>query len=91
MILYWVLIYLSTIFIAFLIGELILSKSKLDLAKYGWKVLAFLIGLAIVSLIYAIPFLGAVARFAGILFGVGGFSILIRDWLAKNTWGTHKR
>jgi predicted tellurium resistance membrane protein TerC len=63
-----------------------LSKTKLNLNKYGWKVLAYLIGLAIVMLIYAIPFVGWVAQFAGILFGFGGLVMLLKDWI----WGFNK-
>jgi cytoskeletal protein CcmA (bactofilin family) len=83
-VLYWVLIYVSSIFIAFLIGELILSKSKLDLSKYGWKVLAYFIGLAILTVIFAIPFLGGIVMFLAVLFGVGGISILIWDWIRQS-------
>ena len=83
-VLYWVLIYVSIIFVAFLIGELILSKSKLDLSKYGWKVLAYFIGLAILMVVYAIPVLGSIVMFLGVLFGVGGISILIWDWIRQN-------
>ena len=84
--LYFILIYCSTAFLSFFIGELILSKTKLDLNKYGWKVLAYLIGLAIVMLIYAIPFVGWVVQFAGIIFGFGGLVMLLKDWI----WGCNK-
>ncbi len=79
--LYFILIYCSTAFLSFFIGELILSKTKLNLNKYGWKVLAYLIGLAIVMLIYAIPFVGWIVKFAGILFGFGGLIMILKDWL----------
>ena len=84
--LYFILIYCSTAFLSFFIGELILSKTKLDLNKYGWKVLAYLIGLAIVMLIYAIPFVGWVVQFAGIIFGFGGLVMLLKDCI----WGCNK-
>jgi len=84
--LYFILIYCSTAFLSFFIGELILSKTKLNLSKYGWKVLAYLIGLAIVMLVYAIPFVGWVVQFAGILFGFGGLIMLLKDWI----WGFNK-
>jgi hypothetical protein len=80
-ILYWILVYVSSIFIAYLIGELILSKSKQDLSKYGWQVLAFFIGLAILTLLNAIPILGGIVTFLTILFGVGGIGILLWDWM----------
>ena len=89
-VLYWILIYLSSVFIAFLIGELILSRSKLDLTKYGWKVLAYFIGLAILSVIYAIPFLGGIVMFLSVLFGVGGISMIIWDWIRQNARGVNK-
>lgn len=79
--LYFILIYCSTAFLSFFIGELILSKTKLNLNKYGWKVLAYLIGLAIVMLLYAIPFVGWIIKFAGILFGLGGLIMVLKDWL----------
>jgi cytoskeletal protein CcmA (bactofilin family) len=85
-ILYTILILVSTIFISFLIGQLILSKSHLDYNKYGVKVLAYLIGLVIVIIIYAIPFIGWLARLAGILFGFGGLIMVMKDWI----WGFKK-
>jgi hypothetical protein len=84
--LYFILIYCSTVFLSFFIGELILSKTKINLSKYGWKVLAYLIGLAIVMLIYAIPFVGWIVQLAGILFGFGGLVMLLKDWI----WGFKK-
>jgi len=84
--LYFILIYCSTAFLSFFIGDLILSKTKLNLDKYGWKVLAYLIGLAIVMLVYAIPFVGWVVQFAGIIFGFGGLVMLLKDWI----WGCNK-
>ena len=86
-IIYFILIYTSTAFLAFLIGELILSKTKLDLNKYGWKVLAYLIGLVILMILYAIPFAGGVILFAGILFGFGGIIMVIKDYI----WEDAKR
>jgi len=85
--LYFILIYTSTAFLSFLLGELILAKSKLDLNKYGWKVLAYLIGLAIIMVVYAIPFAGGAAMFAGILFGFGGIMMVIKDYI----WGCCKK
>jgi uncharacterized membrane protein len=61
---------------------MILYRTSLDLNKYGWKVLMYLIGLAIVIALYSIPFVGWVFRFAGILFGFGGLMLVIKDWLA---------
>ena len=80
-IIYCVLIYTSTAFLAYFIGQLILSRSKINHEKYGWKVLSYLIGLAIIMAIYAIPFAGGFARFAGILFGFGGLIMLLKDWI----------
>ena len=80
-ILYALLIYLSTVFLSFFIGRIILYKTSLDINKYGWKVLMYLIGLVIVMALYSIPFVGWVFRFAGILFGFGGLMLVIKDWL----------
>ena len=80
-IMYVVLVFVSTIFLSYLIGELILSRSKLDPSKYGVKVLAFFIGFIILELIYAIPVIGQIAQLFGILFGLGGLSIIIYEWL----------
>ena len=80
-ILYFVLIYTSTAFLSFLLGEVILSKSKLNLQKYGWKVLAYLIGLAITMIVYSIPFIGGIAKFAGVLFGLGGLTMVLKDYI----------
>jgi hypothetical protein len=78
---YFVLIYTSTAFLSFLLGEVILSKSKLNLQKYGWKVLAYLIGLAIIMIVYSIPFVGGVAKFVGVLFGLGGLVMVLKDYI----------
>ncbi len=85
--LYFVLIYTSTAFLSFLLGEVILAKSKLNMQKYGWKVLAYLIGLVIIMIVYAIPFLGGVAKFAGVLFGLGGLTMVLKDYI----WNAAKR
>jgi uncharacterized membrane protein len=60
-----------------------LSKTHLNLKKYGWKVLAYLIGLAIMVVAFSIPFAGWVFKLAGILFGLGGLTLIIKDWLPK--------
>ena len=83
LILYGILIYISTVFLAYLLGRLILSRTSLDMGKYGWKVLVYLIGLVIIIL-YSIPFIGWVIRFAGILFGLGGVVLSLKDMLLKN-------
>ena len=81
-ILYTLLIYLSTVFLSFFIGRMILYKTSLDAGKYGWKVLMYLIGLVILMVLYSVPFVGWLFRFAGILFGFGGLMLVIKDWLA---------
>jgi len=81
LILYFILVYISILFLSYLLGKTILSKSKLNFEKYGWKVLALFIGLAIIMLICAIPIVGGFARFAAILFGLGGIVMIIKDWL----------
>lgn len=50
--------------------------------KYGWKVLAYLIGLAVVVVVCSILFVGWMFSFAGVLFGFGGLMLIIKDWLA---------
>jgi len=84
MIVYGVLIYVSAIFISYLLGRVILSKASLNMDRYGWKVLAYLIGLVIVMILYSIPFVGWIIRFAGILFGLGGLALVLKDMLARN-------
>lgn len=81
LILYIVLVYFSSIFLSFFIGNLIFSRSGMNLDKYGWKVLTYLVGLAIISVICAIPFIGWIVNFAAILFGFGGIIMIIWDWL----------
>ena len=80
-IVYAVIIFVSNVYLSYFIGHMILHKSVKNIDKYGWKVLAFLIGLAITSVVYAIPFAGWLAQFAGILFGFGGLVMIIKDWL----------
>jgi len=84
MIIYGVLIYVSAVFISYLLGRVILSKASLNMDRYGWKVLAYLIGLVIVMILYSIPFVGWIIRFAGILFGLGGLALVLKDMLAGN-------
>jgi hypothetical protein len=78
---YVIILLVSNIYLSFFIGHMILHKSIKNLDKYVWKVLAFLIGLAITSVVYAIPFAGWLVQFAGTLFGVGGLAMIIKDWL----------
>jgi hypothetical protein len=80
MLFYSAVLFLSNIFLSFFIGRIILNKSMKNPDRYGWKVLAFLIGLVITSAVYAIPFAGWLAMFAGILFGSGGLIMIMKDW-----------
>ncbi len=80
-ILYVLLIYISTVFLSFFIGRMILYKTSLNMDKYGWKVLAYLIGLVIVVVVYSIPFVGWLFKLAGTLFGFGGLMLITKDWL----------
>jgi len=48
-ILYLVLVYISTIFLSYLLDKKILSNTSLDFNKYGWRVVACLIGLALLT------------------------------------------
>lgn len=82
-IVYGLLIYFSTVFLSYLLGRVILSKTSLNMDKYGWKVLAYLIGLVIIMIVYSIPFVGWIIRFAGILFGLGGLSLILKDLMVK--------
>jgi hypothetical protein len=83
LIVYGLLIYLSTIFLSYLLGRTILCKTSLNMDKYGWKVLAYLVGLVIIMIVYSIPFVGWLIRFAGILFGLGGISLVLKDLILK--------
>ena len=80
---YGLLIYLSTVFLSYLLGNRILSRSRLNMDKYGCKVLAYLIGLVIIMLVFSIPFIGWLIRFAGILFGLGGLAMVFKDMIAS--------
>ncbi len=82
-ILYMLIIYTSTVFLSFLVGRMILFKTKLNMDKYGVKVLAFLIGLVILAVIYSIPFVGWLIKFAGVLFGCGAISLVLKDLIFK--------
>ncbi len=82
-ILYMLGIYTSAVFLSFLIGRMILLKTKLNMDKYGIKVLAFLIGLIILVIIYSIPFIGWIIRFAGVMFGFGAISLVLKDLILK--------
>jgi hypothetical protein len=79
LILYGILIYTSTVFLSFTLGKVILSKTSLNMGKYGWKVLAYLIGLVIIMILYSIPFVGWIVRFAGVLFGTGAVVLVLKD------------
>jgi len=83
LVLYGLLIYLSTVFISYLLGNVILEKTNLNLDKYGWKVLAYLIGLAIAVIAFSIPIIGWLIKLAAILFGLGGLSLVLKDMLVK--------
>lgn len=82
-ILYILIIYTSTVFLSFLVGRMILFKTKLDMDKYGIKVLALLIGLVILVGIFSIPFIGWIIKFAGVLFGFGAISLVLKDLIFK--------
>jgi len=83
LILYGLLIYTSTVFLSFTLGKLILSKTSLNMGKYGWKVLAYLIGLVIIMIPYSIPFVGWLIRFAGVLFGSGAVIFAVKDLVSS--------
>jgi len=82
LILYGILIYTSTVFLSFTLGRVVLSKTSLNMNKYGWKVLAYLIGLVIIMILYSIPFAGWLIRFAGVLFGMGAMVLALKDILS---------
>jgi len=82
-VLYALFIYTSTVFLSYFIGRMILIKTSLNMSKYGWKVLAYLVGLAVVVVAYSIPFAGWVIRFAGVLFGFGGIALVLKDMIFK--------
>jgi len=66
-------IYVAKIFVGLAIGKLISGYFKLS----GGNALALLIGLFIVMLLGAIPFLGPVLRFLYVLFGLGAAGFVI--------------
>ncbi|MHB8840486.1 MAG: bactofilin family protein [Candidatus Aquicultor sp.] len=66
-------IYLAKVFVGLAIGKLISGYFKLR----GGNALALLIGLFIVMLLGAIPFIGPVLRFIYILFGLGAAGYVI--------------
>ena len=77
---YLALIYASILFLSYFIGRKILSRTSLNFNRYGWKVVAYLIGLVILSVAFAIPFIGWLARTAAIIFGLGGLVLILKDW-----------
>lgn len=79
LIIYGILIFTSTVFLSFTLGKVILSKTSLNMDKYGWKVLAYLIGLVIIIILYSIPFAGWLIRFSGVLFGTGAVVLALKD------------
>jgi len=79
LIVYGILIYTSTVFLSFTLGKVILSKTSLNMDKYGWKVLAYLIGLVIIMILYSIPFAGWLIQFTGVLFGTGAVVLALKD------------
>jgi cytoskeletal protein CcmA (bactofilin family) len=81
---YALFIFVSNIFLSFFIGNLILQKGVKNLdKKYGWKVLAYFIGLVIMTILYVVPFIGWIIRFVGLLFGLGGLVMISKDWLVS--------
>lgn len=78
---YAALLFVGNIYLSLFLGNLILCKATKNPNKYGWKVLAYFVGLAITSIIYAIPFIGWIVSFAGLLFGLGGLVMILKDWL----------
>ncbi len=78
---YILLLLVSNSFLSFFIGSMILQKSIKNRNKYGWRLLAFFIGLVITSIFFEIPFIGWLVQFAAILFGLGGLVMTIKDQL----------
>lgn len=74
--LYAILLFLSPIFAALLIGHLILRRPTAS------PYLALLIGLVIITLLRLIPFLGGLVHFLAILFGLGA---LFLAWQARGS------
>ncbi|MFQ5825843.1 MAG: hypothetical protein ACE5IA_00670 [Dehalococcoidia bacterium] len=63
-------IYLSQVFVGMVIGREVVGRSRV-LDTKGALVLALAIGLAILALLRAIPYLGVLVSIATVLFGVG--------------------
>jgi len=84
LIVYGIFIYVSAIFLSYLLGRVIFSKASLNMERYGWKVLAYFIGLLIIMILYNIPFIGWIIKFTGVLFGLGGLTLALKDIIAKS-------
>lgn len=78
---YVLLLLISNSFLSFFIGSMILQKSMKNQNKYGWRLLAFFIGLVITSIFFEIPFIGWFIQFVALLFGLGGLVLIIKDKL----------
>ncbi len=79
---YLIFVYTSTVFLSYLLGRKILSKTSLNFNRFGWKVLAYFIGLVILSAAFALPFIGWLVRFAAMLFGVGALVLVANHYMA---------
>lgn len=84
LIVYGIFIYVSAIFLSYLLGSVIFSKASLNMGRYGWNVLVYFIGLLIIMILYSIPFVGWIIKFTGVMFGLGGLTLALKDIIAKS-------
>lgn len=73
--------YLSKIVVAALVGALILSPIKPDWAEGRYWPLV--LGVILVAILIAIPYLGVLFNILVVLFGLGAIWLIGRDWLSK--------
>ena len=73
--------YLSQIVVSYLGGKLILSRLKPEWAVRPY--LPFILGLIILVILAAIPYLGGVITFVVVLLGLGALWLLGMQWLRE--------
>ncbi|GAI86021.1 unnamed protein product, partial [marine sediment metagenome] len=80
--LYTIAIYLTQLFVGLLIGQLIIGASR-GIETRAALVGALALGLAILSLLRLIPYLGSVIGLATVLFGLGAILVSERKLRAE--------
>ncbi len=80
MLLWGILLYLSQLPVSLFIGHMILGRHK-PLEHKGFMIGSLALGLLLVALARAIPFVGFLVALATALFGFGAFVVAGRNWL----------